>query len=376
MTKKVFPELRSQPLAEKLQLPDRAEILPKIDSGEIDHLDFRARVFQMGENRNSYKFRQQDMPSLASSFEGQPFLRNHDSFDIGSRDGTILSSTFDGQNLVQDIRLTTRRGMTDFVEGKIDRFSIGWWDYKDITCNICNDQSFLGPQCMHWPGRTYDTPSGKLKCEITFIQPMGKETSAVNTPAVPGTGIEAALETALEFKMSILGDEIADAKERAAIVANNRQEPVVGEDTAALAQERQGAVERKMALNARKPIFMSGEVMNNVREMMKKRAGLIEQASQLHELAEVELRDLTADEHSQFGQLMDEADALEGQIKTIQDERARLRAAQNSLDAAASVAEKPEPAAQSKVMKRSAFGALSPAEQSTFIRSGGRLSDD
>ena len=45
MSKKVLPILRSLPVVEKLDLPPRAEILPKIESGEIDHLDFQARVY-------------------------------------------------------------------------------------------------------------------------------------------------------------------------------------------------------------------------------------------------------------------------------------------------------------------------------------------
>ena len=104
----------------------RAEMLAAIESGEMDHLDFDAHVFKRGPNRNFLRFRDEDLPAFAVSFTGQPFLRNHDTQDIGARDGTILVSSLDGNYFKQTIRLTTRQGMTDYVEGRIDRFSIGW----------------------------------------------------------------------------------------------------------------------------------------------------------------------------------------------------------------------------------------------------------
>ena len=86
---------------------------------------------------------------------------------------------------------------------QIDRFSISWF-WNQITCSICNNDWY---QCSHWPGREYDTetqrqgdrenspplplsPSPRQVCELIFETPRGRETSAVNTPAVIGTGIE------------------------------------------------------------------------------------------------------------------------------------------------------------------------------------------
>src|SRR5512140_2015287 len=138
MKNKILPVLRSVPIIEKLDLPPRAEILPQIESGQLDHIDFHARVFRTDTKiRNPYKFQDPDLDAFATSFEGQPFLRNHDTYDIDARDGTIIESAKDGASFMQTIRLTTRRGMLDFVEGKIDRFSIGWF-YDDVLCSICN----------------------------------------------------------------------------------------------------------------------------------------------------------------------------------------------------------------------------------------------
>ena len=141
MTKKVLPILYSLPQLEKLNLPARAETLAAIESGEIDHIDFTANVFNTKPNRNHLAFRHEDLATFAASFAGQPFLRNHDQSDIGARDGTIKASALSGENFIQIVSLTTRRGMTDFIEGRIDRFSIGW-NYDDVLCLICNSSWF------------------------------------------------------------------------------------------------------------------------------------------------------------------------------------------------------------------------------------------
>ena len=75
---KTLPVLFTLPIHEKLSLPSRAEMLPKIESGEIDHLDIKIKAFKKGKNRNFLKFKEEDLPAFAASFEGQPFQRDHD----------------------------------------------------------------------------------------------------------------------------------------------------------------------------------------------------------------------------------------------------------------------------------------------------------
>ena len=181
---KTLPVLFTLPIHEKLSLPSRAEMLPKIESGEIDHLDIKIKAFKKGKNRNFLKFKEEDLPAFAASFEGQPFQRDHD-LSVEARDGTIIAATMEGDWFIQDIRLTTRRGMTDFIEGKIDRFSIGWfWD--DIMCSVCGIRWF---ECSHNPGRIYKTMKGDIQCELIFTNPKGKETSSCIANAVEGTEV-------------------------------------------------------------------------------------------------------------------------------------------------------------------------------------------
>jgi hypothetical protein len=189
--KKVLPILYSLPQLEKLNLPARAETLAAIESGALDHIDFQASVFNTAPNRNHLTFKSEDLASFAGSFQTMPFLRNHDTSDIGARDGTIVASVMSGDSMLQTVRLTTRRGMTDFIEGRIDRFSIGW-NYSDVMCSICNTSWF---SCPHTPGRMYETTNGEKMCELISLNPKGKETSAVNAPAVDGTTILSELQS-------------------------------------------------------------------------------------------------------------------------------------------------------------------------------------
>ncbi len=115
-------------------------MLEQIANGEMASIDFDAIVFVYGPNRNHLTFYEQDLPAFATSFKDKPFLRDHDQYAISSRDGIVKSGEVVKQLgetcFKQHITLTTRQGMMDYVEGRIDRFSIAW-DYEDIHCSIC-----------------------------------------------------------------------------------------------------------------------------------------------------------------------------------------------------------------------------------------------
>ena len=172
-----------------LAAEDRKALLKQVKAGEVTELEFDAIVFAaVYPNSNFLRFYDKDLSALANSFSGQPFLRNHDVGDIGSRDGTILQAHLVGNQIHQRIQLTSERGMLDFLQGRIDRFSIGWY-FEDIDCSICQSRWM---ECNHWPGQHYkgagkDDP--EQTCELVFVTPRGKETSAVNAPAVKGTKV-------------------------------------------------------------------------------------------------------------------------------------------------------------------------------------------
>lgn len=181
-------------IANTPQVENREQLLADIASGKTPYIEFPALVFKDGRNANLVRFREAELPAFARSFEQMPFLRNHDTYDIESRDGTIMASEFESAGMRQTIRLTTRKGMTAYVEGQIDRFSIGWKAEK-VLCSICNNDYSNFERCSHIRGREYD---GKL-CELIMVNPRGVETSAVNNPAVEGTGLLQSLD---EHKLS------------------------------------------------------------------------------------------------------------------------------------------------------------------------------
>lgn len=367
-----MPVLYSLPVIETLNLPTRAEVLPKIESGELEYLDFRARVYTNGLNRNPYRFRSEDLTVFALSFEGQPFLRDHETEEIEAREGTILSSMFDGSSFVQDIRLTTRRGMLDFVEGRIDRFSIGWF-YDDCICSICQS-SFFSSSCVHWPGAKYQTLDGEKSCELIFVNPRGKETSAVNVPAVEGTGIVSQLS---EIKRLYLGHKNAELQQ---LTSNpeNRQEPVLEIASELNAQARGYQQRMRMVEIVKSSLSNYGENIMKIRELLKQRADFVAQAAAITELADSEGRDLTDEQRATFNSILG-ADGsvpkLDEQIRTIQAERAALEEAQSAQFTAA-LAEKPQAnAPASTSMKRAEFAALGALEQAAFVRAGNRIED-
>lgn len=367
------PVLYSLPIVERLNLPARAEVLPKIESGELEYMDFRAKVFTNGLNRNPYRFMDADMTGFSASFEGQPFLRDHDTAEIESRDGMILSSYWDGSAMQQDIRLTTRRGMLDFVEGRIDRFSIGWF-YDDCICTICNS-SFFSSNCSHWPGMKYQTLEGEKTCELVFVNPKGKEVSAVNVPAVEGTGVVAQLS---EYKREFLANATKGEFEQLEPKNNDGQAPVVAQEDPALERERTSR-ERWSAV-AKANHFEFGGYAMNVREMLDQRAKLLAEAEGLAELADKENRDLSEEERARFNAILGaegELTQIDAKIKVIQDERARLSEAQAQKFTLGSAAEKPAtPApAEKNSMKRDEFDALGVLEKAAWIKAGKTIED-
>lgn len=357
-SKTVSRVLFSVPVVESFDLPTRAELMPKIESGEMEHLDIRARVFGTGRVRNPVMFREPDMPAFAASFEGKPFLRDHDQYEIDARDGTILSSMLDGGQIVQDIRITTRRGMMDYLEGRIDRFSIGW-DADQMVCSIC-EQDYLGGQCMHIAGRQYDTLSGPQTCLLIFINPVGVETSAVNVPAVDGTYIESQLQ-----KLSLLNPDGGQAP-----AADKTDLP----DVPAQARNAHREVADRLSHS------ITGGTTVNIREKIQRREDQVLRAKAIADLCDEEKRAMTAEETAEFDACLAQADTLAQEIKAESEQRERLRTAMElQVNAPASQeAQKPEPstaAANPKVMKRGDFDALSLQDRSAFIRNGGKLED-
>ena len=220
-------------------LPEsRAAQRQMLADNQIDSIMFDAQTFQDEyPNANFVRFRDEDLGDFATSFENGLFLRNHEQRDIGSRDGTIVESAAvrDGARTVfhQKVEITTAKGMLSFIEGQIDRFSIGW-DASQYTCSVCGNDFLDYTLCSHWPGRSYAINEGEDEqlCELIMEEPTGFEVSAVNNPAVSGTRLLQQLtlmkqdsapaleEPKMETENEILGTE----EEEVAVAAETQEE--------------------------------------------------------------------------------------------------------------------------------------------------------
>jgi signal peptide peptidase SppA len=112
-----------------------------------------------------------------------------------------------------------------------------------------------------------------------------------------------------------------------------------------------------------------------LRNLINQRAAPVARATEITEAADKEERDLTEDERKEFGETMDQVEALDGQITRIQGERERLRTAAEKKFVTKETEKPSDSEAGSKVMKRAEFEKLTPAAQGAFIKNGGKVED-
>lgn len=187
----VFTVLRADTSRTEERTINREKLLEEHRATPLRKLSFKARVFLSGKNKNHVILNEEELPDFAKSFEGMPFLRDHAS-EFGARAGTILKSELqprgDKQAIVQELEAVKGWAIESFLDGTLDRFSIGW-DAEQYICTACK-KDFM--DCGHMPwdlGRT-DKESGEV-VEVLMKGLTGAEVSAVTHPAVSGTGIEA-----------------------------------------------------------------------------------------------------------------------------------------------------------------------------------------
>lgn len=241
----------------------RAEMLDKLRAGEaLDApLVVEATTFiqRATPNRNFSRFKRGTLRSTASTFGGMPVLVNHAHRDVNARIGTIMQSRAvradNGSGDVsfrQTLSIVKPWAQLGFLDGTLDRFSIGWHGGK-VTCSVHNQPLWGADCCPCWPG---ETVNGKV-VEAVWEGATGIEVSAVNVPAVVGTGVEqirAALSALGVVKQSGVKptrsnamDEIkkqlglpetaTEAEVLAAIAANNAKLAAALEESKRVAQE-------------------------------------------------------------------------------------------------------------------------------------------
>lgn len=187
----VLRDLNGKP--EEVRSINRDSMLAEHQQTPLKRLSFLARVYLSGPNKNHTILNEQELESFASTFVGKPFLKDHDTKSLDSRGGTIVESKLeqrgDRMAIIQRLEAVKPWAIEGFLDGTIDRFSIGW-DADKYICTVC-DTSFFSKKCAHtlYDIGNEDEASGKT-VEILMKGLEGAETSAVNRPAVMGTGIE------------------------------------------------------------------------------------------------------------------------------------------------------------------------------------------
>ncbi len=141
-------------------------------------------------NANFFRFRHKRMRAIARTFRGNPFITGHDWGDVRARGGTIVDAWAEPPPDAGDelaffavVEATADWAKLGLKDGTIDRFSIGAFGRGEITCTVHG--SPVWTDCWCWPG--YEAEGGTVEWEYEDAE--GVEISAVNVPAVGGTGI-------------------------------------------------------------------------------------------------------------------------------------------------------------------------------------------
>jgi hypothetical protein len=143
-------------------------------------------------NAKGFRVRPAALRALARSFRGKPFLSGHDWSDVRARGGTILDSRFvdlDSRfvGIEFDIEVTAEWAIEALEEGRLDRFSIGVIPEGETLCTVHGTPAF--GDCYCFPGEMVAVAGGEAEVEWEHEGGEGVELSAVNVPAVAGTGI-------------------------------------------------------------------------------------------------------------------------------------------------------------------------------------------
>lgn len=247
----------------------RAALVEAINAGR--HVELEAELLSYRQhkqagikpNRNGIRVRNDGMPALVASKQGNPFLRDHAQYELLARGGTILSTrleeTSDELILRESVRLNEPWAVRGALLGNIDRLSIGMRRIGGVICTICQDAP---RRCLwdkgHWPGMRLD--DGRW-VEWEFESAEGVETSGVNVPAVSGTAVtikhqagtaelaRAAGETSMEDDDDLEAKYMASLEERTTLAAQLESER---SKATALENERDAA--RAAELAARKEL--------------------------------------------------------------------------------------------------------------------------
>jgi hypothetical protein len=203
---------------------DRRAALMKARAGELDALEAEVTAYVQEAGKPNRKFRKmapKAMQRLASSFVGRPVLKNHDSWDVASRAGTITESKLvrtelEGGGVRYEIKqkfsIVKPWAQEGLLDGTLDALSISWLATDLIKCSFHETEIFT--KCYCWPGDRLELGGGKPEhtVEWTYDGAEGTETSFVNVPAVVEASVDRVRALALSLDSSTLAGILGGAR--------------------------------------------------------------------------------------------------------------------------------------------------------------------
>jgi hypothetical protein len=190
---------------------NRADLITAIRGGQHAELELRATTFRQKDgmpNRRYLRHAPGSLSALAASYVGMPVLLDHDTHAQASRIGTITSSELHDhggtgwQSFKMGLQIVKPEAVISVLDGTLDRFSIGWSATGPVNCSVHGVDVRSRDSCGCWPGETVMLDGKPQVVEFEFQSADGTEVSAVNVPAVKGTGIQE-VRAALAAELSL-----------------------------------------------------------------------------------------------------------------------------------------------------------------------------
>lgn len=176
---------------------DRANLLQTYKQGGISRLVFKDTPYiqRATPNRKYVRHAKGNLKALAASYEGMPYIKDHNTWSLDAAGGTILQSKLitiaEGDDAgAKAFEQTTEAVKPWAIEGLLDgtiKFhSIAWHrNGEPPWCSL--HEAPVGSKCWCCPG---DEADGKNRIEWIFPIAVGTEKSAVIVPAVVGTTVD------------------------------------------------------------------------------------------------------------------------------------------------------------------------------------------
>jgi hypothetical protein len=190
---------------------NRADMITAIRGGQHAELDLRATTFRQKDgmpNRRFLRHAPAALPALAASYIGMPVLLDHDTGTQAARIGTITASELHDHggtgwsSFKMGLQIVKPEAVISVLDRTLDRFSIGWSATGPVNCSVHGVDVRSRDSCGCWPGETVMLDGKPHVVEFEFQSADGTEVSAVNVPAVKGTGIQD-IRAALAAELSL-----------------------------------------------------------------------------------------------------------------------------------------------------------------------------